>query len=335
MNASASGVASVPITAFPIGIVFCYDSAEAVAAVWAHQQAGKEGFWPGVRNGFSPQYLLDPFKVGSGNYGWMVVFHVIGRPFSTVFYNSMRERVGRIVFLKQGVSDIPFITEDISDRGTAPLFFSAVPGDIVIIQIGHDGSNTAAVQIHPEDHSDDRGFRFINHQSPPDEIIAIGRAAAREVTALHSLLIAPAHIPGGRVGFVLSLGTHHTEEGFAGQFCRVNLVFLEQDADAEAGEQTHSFQAIYSVSGEAGDGFCQDSVYLAALAVRDHAIEFVSVLHAGTCNAVIGIKIGESPKGILADQFLVVFSLSFNGVLLIRRISGDPAVCRHTKDWRL
>ena len=220
-------------------------------------------------------------------------------------------------FLKQGISHVPFISQYDTD-GTRPPDPGPVSGrELSLIQFICNTSGAAPRQIFSEDPPDDFCFFLLNDQLSVFQAVAVGCVAPDEGAIFHPFFIAPQHVARDGRRFVLGLGTDHAQKNLAGHFGRIDLLFFEQNADAQPCKQAHGIETVNSVSGKSGNGFRQNPVYLSTLAVRNHAVEFIPTFHGSARDALVSINIGESPERILADQLCVVFSLRRKGMHLV------------------
>ena len=78
-------------------------------------------------------------------------------------------------------------------------------------------------------------------------------------------------------------------------FQRVDVLFLEQDADAAGFEHSHIVQAFDGISCESGDRFGYDIVNLSGKAVLDHLFESRTLFCQRSRDAFVGVDVNETP----------------------------------------
>lgn len=97
--------------------------------------------------------------------------------------------------------------------------------------------------------------------------------------ALHSPLVAPAHIARDGLALALRKGCIQGCHQLRGHPICVNVLFLEEDGRAIGAELPDGLQTLRRVAGEARDGLDQDSVNEPASAVSQHPLEIIPLLH--------------------------------------------------------
>lgn len=132
------------------------------------------------------------------------------------------------------------------------------------------------------------------------------------------------------LGFGLRKTRVNDKIQFTVAFQRVNVLFLKENPNALRFQRAYIFQTLYRVSGEAGDGFCDDIVDLSVLAVADHALKFRAFVRPCAGDALIGIKAGKLPLFPGGDHFCINAHLVLIGCKLFFGVCGDAAVGRHS-----
>ncbi len=65
------------------------------------------------------------------------------------------------------------------------------------------------------------------------------------------------------------------------------------------------------VPGEAADGFDDDHVHLATLALANELVEFIPLFHTGAGDTLIGVNARQLPAGFPVDAVRVITHLRF------------------------
>ena len=89
----------------------------------------------------------------------------------------------------------------------------------------------------------------------------------------------------------------------------VYLLPLEAHFHADVLQMAHRVQQVNGISGKTGDGFYQDDVDLASIAVGYHPLEVFPVLDAGAGYAIVCINPGIFPLGIALNEVIIVADL--------------------------
>lgn len=88
-------------------------------------------------------------------------------------------------------------------------------------------------------------------------------------------------------------------------------------------------EGVDGVSGEPGDGFCDDHVDIVVEAVVDHPHEVGPRVGFGARDGFAGVDSDHGPLRVLADVVPVILELGVVGAYLLLAIGGHPAVCGH------
>ena len=147
-----------------------------------------------------------------------------------------------------------------------------------------------------------------------------------DISGLHALADAPRYVFAEGLRFRLGKGTEQGDQELAG-FCQgVDVLLFKQNADVPGLEHSNGVQAVHSVPGEPGQGFCEDHVDAPTLASGDHAIKGITLLHVRTADALVCIDASVIPVGIVRNELGVIGFLSFVAVQLFLRVRADAAV---------
>ena len=138
------------------------------------------------------------------------------------------------------------------------------------------------------------------------------------LSALEIVLDAHPHVLGNGLAFLLGQRGHDGDEKLAAGAHGVNVFLFKQNRDIQGLEPADVLETVQGVAGEAADGFGDDHVNFAVLAVADHAVEFFPLLGGSAAYTLIRVDIGQHPVGIFADYLAVVGHLGLiAGFLLL------------------
>ena len=148
----------------------------------------------------------------------------------------------------------------------------------------------------------------------------------------HLLLDTPLHILGN--GFTLRLGACRNYGGqhLAGYHPGIDVMLLEEDADAQCPQFPNRLQAVLCISGEPGDGFHKDFINLSLAAVLQHPLEVSPFLCGCTGDTLIRVDVYQFPPIMGFNEIVVVGILGGKAVQLIVRIGTDTAVGSNPQD---
>ena len=117
------------------------------------------------------------------------------------------------------------------------------------------------------------------------------------------------------------------EQHFIAHGKGVDAFLLKDHAYAEKFELPHIFQCFLDIAGKSGDRLRKDQIDLFQLAHCYHAVEVVSFFCGGAGDALISEDVDKLPVPIGFDMPCKVANLCLIGIILIRRIGGNTAVC--------
>ena len=157
-----------------------------------------------------------------------------------------------------------------------------------------------------------------------------GLIGEEHISILGASGFTPCHIVADVLGFALGDGAVDGDVKFRGRIDAVQVLFLEVHIHLKLPEHSGDLEAIQCVPGEAADGFDDDHVHLAALALANELVEFIPLFHTGAGNALIGVNARQLPAGFPVDAIRVITHLCFVAVELFFLLGGHPAVGRHT-----
>ena len=190
---------------------------------------------------------------------------------------------------------------------------------IALIQRFCDLCGVYPSQIHFVYTANHRRALLIDDKRTVYEVIAQRSAAGIELSALHPLLVAPAHIAGDGLTLALGEGCVQGCHQFRRHPCGVNVLFLEEDGRAVGSELSDSLQALHRVAGKARDGLDQDAVNEPASTVGQHPLEILPLLHRDAGDALVGVDVHQPPVLMLGDVLRIVDVLRCEGIELILR----------------
>ena len=79
-------------------------------------------------------------------------------------------------------------------------------------------------------------------------------------------------------GLLLGQSAENAHQEFRGERFRVDILFFELDGNAEGHQLPQRGEAVFRVSGEAGEGLHQDLVDLTLPAVGEHPVEVLPLV---------------------------------------------------------
>ena len=142
----------------------------------------------------------------------------------------------------------------------------------------------------------------------------------------HGLPLAPADIGADALTFRLGEGAQHGDEDLAVRLHGVDVFLFEDDCDTQFPESPDIVQAVYRISGKAGDGLGQDDIDFLTLALADHLQKFRALSGRSSCDALIGKNACHRPVLIAHDFVGIVGLLGFVAGELFLVICRYPAV---------
>ena len=202
-------------------------------------------------------------------------YNIVTVVLSTIPHPLSGEGVRGIFFLQLRITYIALVPKDIFYPPTLPVNVQ----HIALIQHLCDLCGVYPSQIHFVYTANHRRVLLIDNKRTVYEVIAQRSAAGIELSALHPLLVAPAHIAGDGLALRLCKGCVQGGHQFGGYPCGVDVFFLEEDGRAVGSELPDSLQTLRRVAGEAGDGLDQNAVDKPAPTVGQHPLEVISLLH--------------------------------------------------------
>lgn len=117
-----------------------------------------------------------------------------------------------------------------------------------------------------------------------------------------------------------------------GRIDAVQVLFLKVDIHFDLPQHSGDFDAVEGVSSKPADGFDDDHIHLAALALSNQFVELIPLFHAGAGDALIGINACQLPAGFSTDALGVVVHLILIAVKLLILLGGYPAVSGYPFD---
>jgi len=112
----------------------------------------------------------------------------------------------------------------------------------------------------------------------------------------------------------------------------VQVLFLKVHIHFYLPQHSGDLDAVEGVSRKPADGFDDDHIYLAALALTDQFVEFIPLFHAGAGDALISVNACHLPAGFPTDTLGVVVYLILIAVKLFILLGGYPAVSGYPFD---
>ena len=242
-------------------------------------------------------------------------YNIVAVVLSTISYSFSGEGVRGIFFLQLRITYIALVPKDIIYPPTLPVNVQ----HIALIQHLCDLCGVYPSQIHFVYTANHRRVLLIDNKRTVYEDIAQRSAAGIELSALHPLLVAPAHIAGDGLALALGEGCVQGCHQLRGHPCGVNILFLEEDGRAIGSELPDGLQTLRRIAGKARDGLDQDAVNESASAVGQHPFEILPFLHRGAGDALVSVDIHQPPVLMLGDVLRVVDVLRCEGIELILR----------------
>ena len=118
----------------------------------------------------------------------------------------------------------------------------------------------------------------------PEEVLVV----EVHLSGLGALILAPYDVGTHVFGFALCDAAVDGDVKLGAGLIAVDALLLEVYIHAQLIEQADIFQAVHRVPRESGNGFRDDHIDLALLAATDHTVEFVTLFHACSRNALVG-----------------------------------------------
>jgi len=128
------------------------------------------------------------------------------------------------------------------------------------------------------------------------------------VSFLKHFLDSPLAVLAGGTAFFLCLRCKERDHQFTSFRECIDVLFVEVNADTSAPEVTYDRKQGDRVTGEAADGFGDNSVDLAVSTILDHLYKMRTII-LGAGVGFIGIDTGECPIAMTLDVFVVVADL--------------------------
>lgn len=252
-------------------------------------------------------------------------YNIVTVVLSTIPHPLSGEGVRGIFFLQLRITYIALVPKDIFYPPTLPVNVQ----HIALIQHLCDLCGVYPSQIHFVYTANHRRVLLIDNKRTVYDVIAQRSAAGIELSALHPLLVAPAHIAGDGLALCLREGCIQGGHQFGRHPRRIDVFFLEEDSRSVGTELSNGFQTLRRVAGEARDGLDQNAVDESVSTVSQHPLEITPLLHRGAGDALVGIDVHQPPIIMPGDVLRVVDVLGREGVKLILRGGTDPAVGGH------
>ena len=235
-------------------------------------------------------------------------------------------------FLKNAVTAVFFIPQDVHNHVLAEAEVLSGNLNVLGLECLRDKSHWLSSEKHFKNPFYDG--RFLRHDLR-FAILAFPVAQQPLVLKAHFPIlevfaVGPCDVLADALGFGLRKACVNDKIQFTVAFQRVNVLFLKENPNALRFQRAYIFQTLYRVSGEAGDGFCDDIVDLSVLAVADHALKFRAFVRPCAGDALIGIKAGKLPLFPGGDHFCINAHLVLIGCKLFFGVCGDAAVGRHS-----
>ena len=149
------------------------------------------------------------------------------------------------------------------------------------------------------------------------------------MAGLHGLPLAPAHPAAGVLALRLGESPVEGDEELALRVDGVDVLFLEDDGDAQAPKLPGVVEGIHCVPGKAGDRFRQDQVDLPLAALADHAQKFLPFGGRGAGDPLVREHARHGPARLLHDFLCIVAELISVAGELFLTVRGDSGVCGH------
>ena len=163
------------------------------------------------------------------------------------------------------------------------------------------------------------------------DVVSVWHRGRQERSRPHPHPVAPPHLLGDGFAFLLRQRCEDGGKHLAGALCRIDLLFLEQDADAESCQLSHRLQTLLGVAAEAGDGLDEDAVNAPLSAVLHHPQEVLTLVNGCAGDALIGIDICQLPVWVSCDELGEVGILCREGMCLILGVGTDAGVGGHAE----
>ena len=152
-------------------------------------------------------------------------------------------------------------------------------------------------------------FFIVNDQALVVLLIAEDAAVAEDDVLLDGLLMAEFHAGGQLAKFILGDGGHDREPQLRVLVQGVDVVVLEEYADAVIQQFACVLDGVQRVSGKAGNLLCDDQIEFVLRRVVHHAVEVLTLLGGNSGKSFVDVSGNEGPGHVLADQVFVIGNL--------------------------
>ena len=238
------------------------------------------------------------------------------------------DAVGHEALLLEDVAAVFLVLKNAPDDGDGPLRAASDGGDGLCFQgvLDHAQAVTAQEAVIDLPHHlrllrDDPGLAVLALLEGVQPLVLDGGFALP-----HGLALAPLHVLADGLALPLGHGPQQGEQQLPIGFQGVDVLFLEQDGDAQLPQGPHIVEAVYRIPGEPGDGLHQHQVDLLLPALADHPQKLGPFGGGGTCDALVSEDPSHSPGRIGHDLVGVILLLGLIAGELLLTVGGHPAV---------
>jgi hypothetical protein len=262
------------------------DAAVKLSALTAENDLGKAVFagvavsfavFAGMDHAPADQLLLNQKENILRDDGFVVALHVVLRDGAIVLDALLRQEVRGIGLLKERITDVFFVAENLVDGAGVPFGFACTGKNAVSLKTGSNLIHAKALQVFPVDAPNDLSLCLIDDKvsvsvfSVAEEVIVVDLHFALLVAILNAEL----HVLRKALTFLLGKGRHNRKEYFAfGVHC-VDGFLLEENRNVKVFELSDVFQAVQRVTGKAADRFGDNHINVSGMAFFNHAVKLV------------------------------------------------------------
>ena len=279
--------------------------------------------------------VLHPLEVLLGHNGRVAVLHEVPGLLSPVRHLPEGDGIGGEALLPEHIAGVGDVGQDVLHRVWMPSLPAMAPDSPQLIQLMGDIRRPLALEVGVVDIPDDLRLLGDDLQLPSRQPVAVGSGGRDEDPFLHPHPNADPHIVGVVGGLHLGESAVDLGDLLGGHLPGVDVLFLEADGDAQPEQFPHIPDVVRGVPGEAGGGLDQHPVDLPVTAVRDHAVELLTLPGLQPGQALVGVDVHQFPVLPGGDELGVEVHLGHVGVELVSRVAADPGVCRHPELRRL
>lgn len=264
----------------------------------------------------------------------MVVLYIILRPLSGIDAHLFADTVLNVGFAQQGIPFVFFVGQDRLDHAGLPYGLTHRCGNAAFGQFIGDLLEAPARQEAVINQPNGFCLFGINLRLSILAFTVAEEGFIREghISFLCTPSFAPRHIMVDIFRFALGDRAVDGDVKLRRRIEAVQVLFLKVHIHFDFPQHSGNLDAVECVSSKAANGFDDDHIYFAALALTDQLVEFIPLFHAGTGDTLVGVNACQFPASFSVDALCVISYLIFVAVELFILLGGYPAVSRYSLD---